>query len=341
MLLRETKADLALAQIEQALVLGPRIRSLHHTKGVVLRELALSLESRELGRRRLAQSEAAFRQALRLDDRDDYSYQALGELYLGWAKKVDSSEERADYVAKAQEIVETGLQKVRDREGLWIVSSDIERWLGNTPGALDALRSAVRTSPGGIFGRYLLGKAYRKRGELQEAVDVLRPLVEDHPDQYRAVLEYSRVELLRGESWRRAIAILELAKPAGFEDAAYIAALGGLLFMSRQFSEADAVFRETDRRQFSFRERTRVAFRPRGEGGGEEMELVGDVTLVKAGYAFIDVPGYPSFFCPKSRFGDLVMERGLRIAFQPAFSARGAQVDKPKGASEGPDGVRI
>jgi hypothetical protein len=49
---------------------------------------------------------------------------------------------------------------------------------------------------------------------------------------------------------------------------------------------------------------------------------------VKTGYAFIDVPGYASFFCPGSKFGRLVIRPHLKVQFEPAFTARGAIADK-------------
>ena len=58
------------------------------------------------------------------------------------------------------------------------------------------------------------------------------------------------------------------------------------------------------------------------------MKLTGQVTAVKVGYAFIDAPGYPSFFCPGSKFGRLVIREGLTLEFEPAFTARGAMADK-------------
>ena len=66
MLLREGKVDLALSQIEEALNLNPNFMVLHHTKGMILRELAMTIESIDVARRRLTQSEASFRQSIRI-----------------------------------------------------------------------------------------------------------------------------------------------------------------------------------------------------------------------------------------------------------------------------------
>ena len=63
------------------------------------------------------------------------------------------------------------------------------------------------------------------------------------------------------------------------------------------------------------------------------LELEGEVISVKAGYAFVSVPGFGEIFCPGSKYDGLLMEKGLRIRFKPAFSARGAIVTKPKRAT--------
>jgi hypothetical protein len=51
------------------------------------------------------------------------------------------------------------------------------------------------------------------------------------------------------------------------------------------------------------------------------------VVTVKAGFAFIEVPGYPHFFCPGSKWRGVVLTRGLRVRFAPGFNARGAQAE--------------
>lgn len=324
MLLREQKHELALGQIELALELAPRRRVLHHTKGVVLRDMALSARSHEIGRRRLHQSESAFRHALAIDSRDDWSYQSLGELFVGWSRRADTAEESADYLAKAQEVVSEGLALAREREGLWVVWADIEHALGDSPAALTALEKAVAASPAGKIGRYLLGRAHRRAGRLDAAEAQLRPLIEEYPEEHRAVLEYARVLLAKGEGFRRAAAVLQLGMPGGLQDAAFIATLGGVLFLDGDFTEAQKVFHETDSRQFSYRERDRVAYRPADVRADARVVLEGQVATVKAGYAFIEAPGYPPIFCPGSKFGDLVVRKGLRVRFELAFTARGA-----------------
>ncbi|GIK65749.1 MAG: hypothetical protein BroJett018_35430 [Chloroflexota bacterium] len=64
MLWRNDRPNLALAQINSAIDLNPRVRVLHHTKGIILAGLAIGSESNEVARRYLVQSEKAFNHCL-------------------------------------------------------------------------------------------------------------------------------------------------------------------------------------------------------------------------------------------------------------------------------------
>jgi hypothetical protein len=87
-------------------------------------------------------------------------------------------------------------------------------------------------------------------------------------------------------------------------DPRFIAQLGGLLFLNDEFSEAQSVFAESRRRELPFFEVNRIEFTPVDAGGGPLM-LEGEVTAVRPGFAFVRTPGYPDFFCPGSKYGDI------------------------------------
>src|SRR5437870_3727851 len=78
------------------------------------------------------------------------AYHGLADLFLGWAKRIDSPEEEVEYLAKAEETISRGLREVRNKASLWIVSADIQSWLGDAPAALGALKKAVEATPGSI-----------------------------------------------------------------------------------------------------------------------------------------------------------------------------------------------
>jgi tetratricopeptide (TPR) repeat protein len=338
MLARARQFNLALGQIEEALKINSEIRVLHHTKGVILSELALSTPSREIARRRLAQSEEEFRSCLSMNDKDEYAYQTLASLYVDWARNSPDPAEAADYLAKAETVINDGLRQVRVREGLWLVSSEIQNILGNQPEYIKALQKAATGPAAGVVPKYLLARAYRRAGDPQSAIQVLKPLVETNPDEFRACVELARAMRDRGESYAKCIAVLKLGTLYGLSDPRFVGTLGGMLFMNGDFSAARDIFAESRRREFPAQEESRIQFRPRN--GTDPLKLTGQVAAVKIGYAFLDAPGFPSFFCPGSKFGRVVIREGLTVEFEPVFTARGAMADKiavpvPSAVSDG------
>ena len=317
-------------QIEEAIKLNSNIRILHHTKGIVLSQLATKSGSLDIGRRRLAQAEQAFRQALSMYERDEYSYQALAKLYLDWAKYVPDPE-ATEYISKCEEIISEGLRLVRIRDGLWIVSAEVQKWLGDTPSHLRALEKAVTETPGSIIARYLLGRAYRRNGQPQRTTEVLGYVIKNHPEQFRACIEYALALVDSEEPYANAIAIMRLGTLYGLNDPRFVATLGGMLFMNKEFTEARKVFDEAVRQEFPRSEAFSVQFKPPDpkERPICRLRMDGKVISVRAGYALIEVPGYPSFLCPGSKFHGLVMRVGMKISFDPSFSAKGALAEKP------------
>jgi tetratricopeptide (TPR) repeat protein len=332
MLMRENKLELALAQINSAIEMDNKVRVLYHTKGLILSKMAMETESADLARRRLIQGEGVFTQGISLAYKDNYCYQGLAELYLGWAKRCDSENEATDYIAKAEEVINRGLREVRVRDGLWIVSANVQMFLGNNPGYLNALEKAVLTTPGSIVARYLLGRAYRKKGRMQEAVDILKPVVVNYPEEYRSHVEYAIVLYHIGKSYGECIAVLQQSTLYGNRDPRFIATLGGMLFMNSAFSEAEKVFDESNKRNFTVTELNTIQFRPIDRKHLDQPYKVrGRVQTVKAGYAWIESEGFPKpFLCPGSKFRGLLMQTGLRLIFEIAFNARGPIADNPK-----------
>ncbi len=331
MLLREEKFDLALAQIELAIKLSPRTRVLYHTRGMIQMSLAFSAESPEIAIRRLIQSEASFRHALNLYERDEYSYQGLIQLYRGWAERAPTAEESADYITKAEEVVNEGLKRVKVRSGLWIESSKIQAYLGDQPSRLEALEQAVRDSPGSIIARYLLGRAYRIAGRIKESLSILKPVIQNHHEEFRCFVEYALALSIIQESYDEAIAILRLSTLYGLSDPRYIATLGGMLIMTGQISEGEKVFEEAFKQNFKGDEMKKIQFRPWNLSNyPDPLRLEGRVIVRKAGYALIEFEGFPPFLTPGFRFGDLSMELNQKISFEPAFCARGSLALNPE-----------
>ncbi len=101
--------------------------------------------------------------------------------------------------------------------------------------------------------------------------------------------------------------------------------------MDGEFSQADAVFAEARKNNFPIEEEQRIQFRPGMAGSPTTaVRLVGIVSSVKAGYAWINVDGYPPCFCPGSKYHGIIMKQGLRIEFRLGFNARGSVALEPK-----------
>jgi tetratricopeptide (TPR) repeat protein len=324
MLRREGKFELALSQLDRALELAPGSRAIRHTRGVILRDMALDALSPEVARRRLAQSEAAFEGALTQNPRDEYSYQSLAELYLDWAVKATDERETVDYITKAQDVVFRGLREVRQREGLYLVSSKIEKVIGDTPRRISALERALREAPTSAVVRFVLGSLLRREHRYEEAGPILLEGLTMHPDDPHLALALALTFHESGKEYRESIGVLYLARLRGARDPHFVAVYGGMLVMDGQLADAQEVWRSAAEENFSFEDLNRHGFRP--TPSGKKIELTGRVTTVKAGYSFIASPGFPNFFCPGPRYSGFTLREDAVVRFEPAFSARGPMV---------------
>lgn len=329
MLLRENKPTIALAQIDAALRMNAEPRVLHHTKGSVLANLALVAESDDVGRKWMLQSEHEFRHCLVMNSKDDFSYQSLAMLYLDWAKRAKSEEESSEYITKCEQVITDGLRSVRDREALWVVSSEVRKWLGNQPSRIEKLKNAVSDSAtSSVIPRYLLGRAYRQQGFPEKALAVLDSVVKSRFDEFRSFVEYVKSMLLLGEPYSKCISVLSQCRLDGVTDPAYVGLLGGLLFMDGKPGEAGKVFSESIRQGFSYDEKIRIQFRPRDPiDRSAPLRLSGRVTTVKPSYVFVQTDKYPDFISAITKIDKTILQRDTSVTFQPLFNAKGPYAD--------------
>jgi tetratricopeptide (TPR) repeat protein len=331
MLSREDKNELALNQIDEAIKLDSSVRVLYHTKAIVLKQLAINSESLDIGRRRLIQSETNFRKCINIYQKDEYSYQGLAQLFIEWARKVHGTEETAVYISKAEEVINEGLKVVRIRDGLWIESARIQQILGNEPSQLRALETAVLLTPGSIIARYLLGRAYRKSNRYSDAIRILDPVIKNHHEEFRAFVEYATCLLQERHSYSEIAQTLRLSSLYGMSDPRYLAMLGGMLYLSKEFSEAKKVFEESLRQNFTANEINTIQFIPPDPDNLlKEYQLPGTVVTVKPGYSMIESHEFPTILCPGSKYGGLNMEKGLKVVFTIGFCAKGPIALRPQ-----------
>lgn len=194
---------------------------------------------------------------------------------------------------------------------------------------MQALEKAVAETPGSVIARYLLGRRYRKSGQPGKAIEVLKPVIENQSDEFRSCIEYALALLDIGQPYAKSIAVLKLGTLYGLSDPRFIAILGGMYFMNGEFTEADKIFAETLKQEFSRTESYIVNFNPRDPADRlRPLRIDGVVADVRPGYAFLDSQQYPRIFCPGSKFGGTKMARGVRVSFEICFCAKGPIADK-------------
>ena len=293
MLRREKLFETALSQINTALETSPRVQALHHTKAVILKDMALAADTLTLGRRYLAQSEAELLQVISVNGKDEYGYATLAELYLGWAERDDDESNSLSYATKAQETVQTGLAMARRRESLYIVASKLERFAGDEPRRVEALRQACLENPEGVQAPQMLGRLLMQSGDLDGAEAVLRPAISRAPTNPSLVTVFALTRERQGATYDECVAIMSSATLEGLSDARYTATFGGMLCMAGHTGESEALFERAERLNFSIREKQMKSYWPLPANVSPQLE--GRVININAGFAFLQVADKPIF----------------------------------------------
>lgn len=318
MLVRSDKYDLALGIIDQAIEMDESIRILYHTKGYVLRHMAMATPNIEIARRIYGQSEEAYNYALSMNERDEYCYQGLAQLYLGWAKRCQDDSEREITLNKCEEIVDFGLRKAKDKETIWICIAKIDEFLGNSDDKIKSLQKAVKNSTTSNRAKFLLARAYRLRENYDECIPLLEEIVYNEPLDYRSAIEYALaiLESESEESISKAIAVLQQSTLFGFTDSRFVSLLGGLLFLDKQFEKSKRVFNESKKHNFA--NSRSVMFKPEDVKLGQLYKA--KVQYVAAGYSLLSVAGFPDIMCPGSKYNGIVLENKLEVQIRIEFT---------------------
>jgi tetratricopeptide (TPR) repeat protein len=328
MLLHEGQLKLALNQIDEAIGKSkPRvIRPLHHTRGMIMEELAMTEENIELARKYLAHSEREFRICIGEKEADDYGHTGLAELLLRWAKRNGiSTAEGSEYLEKSEKVIAEGLKVVSDKSRLLIVSAKIQKELGNRPEWLSKLRQAVESSTGNEISRYLLGRAYREENKPDMAMQVLEPVIRNDFGNVRAYIEYTRAMLDAGESLNKCIATLAQCRLDGEFDAAYIGLFGGLLFLDNRFADAKKLWDDAKERNFSYLERKKKQFLPHDPADrSKPLRLSGSIQVIKQGWVLLQPESGPMVIATMTWVGGSPLKGGDKVDFDITFSAKGA-----------------
>lgn len=326
MLSRSGQQQFALTQIDNAIKNDKTVRVLYHTKGKILSELALNEGSIDLGRKYLIQAESCFNLGISLSKRDYYSFESLASLYYDWSRKLSDLDpsEASDYLSKAEETISLGLRTVRNKESLWVLSSKIQAYLGNTPKSISSLENAVREHSSYVIARYILACFYRQNKQPKDALLILEPVIKSNTNEFRAFVEYALALLDSGDTYRNAAAILQLSTLFGMSDPRFISVYGGTLFLDGNFSAAEDIFEQSIKRNFPANELYDVHFKPFDPLDKTKIfSLTGEVLTVKTGYSLIKPDDYPQIICHASKYKGTLMRKGLRVSFGLGFCAKG------------------
>jgi tetratricopeptide (TPR) repeat protein len=327
MYLRADQLSSALGQIDQGLALGPEIRVLHHTKGVILSRLCEQAESTDVARRFMARAEEEFNYCIRAEPRDEYAYLSLSELYRHWAERPLGPEESTGYLRRAEEAIADGLSRTRVHDRLHIESSRIAAAVGDDHAKMDALKRAVEES-GSAIARYIYGRELNRSGEYEKAIGVLKPVILDDPQQYRAALELAIAEAAISGNFAVGAAILAQSVVVGERDGRFVAAYGGMQFLAKDVGGAERTFEKGG--SLPPEEQRGAIYRPVvrfGVFSGTPVELDGTVSRVRATSSQLTVPGYGSAYLSTKTVDGTVLRIGDRVRFQVLFRAKGALAD--------------
>jgi tetratricopeptide (TPR) repeat protein/cold shock CspA family protein len=323
MLLRSGELERALAKIDEAIELRPRGKLLHHTRGLILAEMSQAAVGVEVGRKRMRQSEEAFRRVISIDSRDPYGYEGLARLFLNWAVREESGEASAEFLRAAEELLSDGMISADDKSPLWVVSSEVARYLGDSPEVLRSLREAVAGDEGAKVTRYLLARELAEQGLDAEVLEVVQPVLGRLEGRdYRLALLYAQSCHRAGRPWSEATSALKLVGPSGLKDPRFAATLGAMLYMAGEFDAADEAFDRSRQRGYRGDEYDMLRFEPMKDG--HPVRLSARVQRVAPGYAFLRPHDYTGdFFLSMSRAPGVHLREGLEVEFTAAFSVRG------------------
>src|SRR5207245_1990928 len=127
-----------------------------------------------------------------------------------------------------------------------------------------------------------------------------------------------------------AVAILNVSTTYGLSDARFIATLGGMLFISGDFSEAAKIFQQSIQRDLPYYEASSIHYHPNRPGTVEPFTLKGRVLTVRPHLVIIESEGYPPFRCDSTRAGGTPFKVNTAVEFDVVFSARNALATKPR-----------
>jgi len=332
MLLREGKSNAALSQIETGLNLDKNARILYHTQGQILAKMSLDADTQVIGEKYFARAVDSFNICIGMNKKDDYAYQSLAQLYLEWATHWDSPENFAKNINRCEEVISEGLRLVSKRESLLLVSSNLEKIIGDQPKRIELLNKALKENPASAICRYLLARnACHKENDYDKVIELLKPTVETHFNEIRSFILYATAISIKDKNYDRAIAILRQVDPIAWADPIFIATLGGMYSLKGTISEAENVFEIAKKQRFPEEEARQIGYRPKDLSNPlQDIITSGTVIVPKGGYLLIQSLQYGIFLYASPKVEGNYIKGHTSLKFTVAYTAKGGVALNPK-----------
>ncbi|RZB35172.1 MAG: hypothetical protein SRB1_00940 [Desulfobacteraceae bacterium Eth-SRB1] len=330
MLLRDKKYSLSLSQIEAGLKLDKSARILYHTQGQILAKMALDAGEQAIGEKYFTRAIDSFNTCIEMYKSDDYGYASLAKLYIDWATRWDNPETYAKNISRCEEVISEGLRHVTKRESLLLVSSNLERILGDQPKRIELLNKALKENPASAICRYLLARdAYNKK-DYDGVITLLRPTIESRFDEIRSFILYAIAVSIYDKNYARALAVLKQADPIAWADPIFVATLGGMISLSGNASEAENIFERAKKQRFPEEEARQVAYQPTDLADPNlYITTTGTVIVTKSAYLLIQSKQFGKFFYPSPKVEGVYVKAQTILKFTIAYTGKGGLVLNP------------
>lgn len=330
MLLRDKKYSLALSQIEAGLKLDKSARILYHTQGQILAKMALDAGEQAIGEKYFTRAIDSFNTCIEMYKSDDYGYQSLAQLYIAWATRWDDPETYAKNISRCEEVISEGLRHVTERESLLLVSSNLERILGDQPKRIELLNKALKENPASAICRYLLARdAYNKK-DYDGVITLLRPTIESRFDEIRSFILYAKAVSIYDKNYALSIAVLKQADPIAWTDPIFVATLGGMNSLSENASEAENIFKRAKKQRFPEEEARQIAYQPTDLADPNlYITTTGTVIVTKSAYLLIQSKQFGKFFYPSPKVEGVYVKAQTILKFTIAYTGKGGLALNP------------
>lgn len=330
MLLRDKKYSLALSQIETGLKLDKNARILYHTQGQILAKMALGADEQAIGEKYFTRAIDSLNTCIERNKSDDYGYQSLAQLYIDWATRWDDPETYAKNISRCEEVISEGLRHVTKRESLLLVSSNLEKILGDQPKCIELLNKALEENPASAICRYLLARdAYNKK-DYDRVITFLRPTIESRFDEIRSFILYAIAASIYNKNYAQALAVLKQADPIAWADPFFVATLGGMNSLSENASEAENIFKKAKKQRFPEEEARQIAYKPTDLADPNlYITTTGTVIVTKSAYLLIQSKQFGKFFYPSPKVGEVYVKVQTILNFTIAYTGKGGLALNP------------